>query len=233
MIRVAIVDDERQVREDLAAMVGRFAHETGRSISVTLLEDGAKLVRMEPPPDIVLLDIEMDEVDGMKAARMLRRAGSEAQIIFITNMAQYAIKGYEVSALDFMVKPVRYPSFAFRFSRAVELALQRSRTRITLDTRDGFVRVDVASISYVEVRGHRLVYHTSSEGDLELWGTMRDAASELEPLGFALCNACYLVNLDHVTRIDGEFVYVGDEPLKMSRGKRRAFVDALTLSMRG
>lgn len=214
-------------------MVGRFAHETGVSISVTLLEDGAQLVRLEPPPDIVLLDIEMDEVDGMKAARLLRRAGSEAQIIFVTNMAQYAIKGYEVSALDFMVKPVRYPSFAFRFSRAVELALQRSRTRVALDTRDGFVRVDVASISYVEVRGHRLVYHTTSEGDLELWGTIKAAAAQLEPYGFMLCNACYLVNLDRVTRLEGEYVIVGDTPLKMSRSRRKPFLDALTRAMRG
>ena len=230
MLRVAIVDDEPVAREDLARMVARYAEENLIELSVTELSDGAELVAASPEPDIVLLDIEMGEVDGMAAAHALRDAGVNSQIIFVTNMAQYAIKGYEVGALDFVVKPVRYPVFAFKFRRAVDAASRRRRRRVTVETKDGLVRLESGEILYVEVSGHRLVYHTSS-GDLELWGTMRAAAETLEPSGFALCNVCYLVNLDRVTRLDGDTVYVGDVALKMSRGKRKAFVDALTRSM--
>ena len=90
--------------------------------------------------------------------------------------------------------------------------------------------MDATDILYVEVRGHKLTYHTT-RGPIEIWGTMKAAAAELEPLGFAACNACYLVNLDHVTGLSGEYVRVGEESLKMSRGKSRDFVDALTRSM--
>ena len=80
------------------------------------------------------------------------------------------------------------------------------------------------------MRGHKLTYHTA-RGPIEIWGTMKAATAELGPRGFAACNACYLVNLDHVTGLSGEYVRVGEESLKMSRGKSRDFVDALTRSM--
>lgn len=213
-------------------MVERYATESCVELAVSTYGDGLGVCSADPEPDIILLDIEMPEVDGMKAARRLRAAGVSAQILFVTNMAQYAIKGYEVGALDFLVKPVRYPVLAFKLRRAVELAERRRHRTVWVHATSGPVRLSTRKIIYVEVRGHRLVYHTT-EGDLELWGTMRSAAELLAPLGFALCNVCYLVNLDHVTRLDGDTVYVGDVPLKMSRGKRKAFVDELTRSMRG
>lgn len=232
MLRVAVVDDEPATREELVGMVERYAEENDVRLAAVAAADGADLLAMDPAPDIVLLDIEMDEVDGMKAARMLRRAGCTAEIVFVTNMAQYAIKGYEVGALDFVLKPVRYPVFAFKFARAVELAASRRSRRVVVETKGGVVRLDASEILYVEVRAHRLVYHTT-EGPLELWGTMKSAASELEPLGFALCNACYLVNLDHVTRLEDGFATVGGASLKVSRGRAKAFADALARSMRG
>ena len=172
----------------------------------------------------------MSQVDGMDAAHELRRRGVGAQIVFVTNMAQYAIRGYEVGAFDFVVKPVEYPVFAFKFKRVLEAVRSRRRDLVNLETKDGFVRLDAADILYVEVRGHKLTYHTA-HGPVEVWGTMKAATAELEPLGFAACNACYLVNLDRVTGLSGEYVRVGEESLKMSRGKSRDFVDALTRSM--
>ena len=103
---------------------------------------------------------------------------------------------------------------------------------MVLETKDGFVRLDAADILYVEVRGHRLTYHTT-RGDIELWGTMKAAAEQLSGRGFAACNACYLVNLERVDGLSGEHVSVGGAQLKMSRGKARDFTDALTRSMRG
>lgn len=234
MLDVAIVDDEKNVREELAQMVLRFASQEGIRAKTHAYVDGADLLAAlgagEAVHDIVLLDIEMARVDGMDAAHELRRRGVGTQIVFVTNMAQYAIRGYEVGAFDFIVKPVEYPVFAFKFKRVLEAVRARRRDLVTLETRDGFVRMDAADILYVEVRGHKLTYHTT-RGPIEIWGTMKAAAAELEPLGFAACNACYLVNLDHVTGLSGEYVRVGEESLKMSRGKSRDFVDALTRSM--
>lgn len=232
MLDVAIVDDEKDVRDELAQMVRRFAGQEGMRVGVTCYADGADLLAALDAGrhDVVLLDIEMAEVNGMDCAHELRRRGCDAQIVFVTNMAQYAIRGYEVGAFDFVVKPVEYPVFAFKFKRVVEAVAARRRDRVALETKDGFVRLDAADILYVEVRGHKLTYHTM-HGNIEVWGTMKAAAEELGGRGFAACNACYLVNLERVDGLAGEYVRVAGEQLKMSRGKQREFVDALTRSM--
>mgnify|MGYP000003697097 CR=1 FL=1 len=232
VLRVAVVDDEDVQRAELVSMVERFAREGGLGIATVEFSDGRDLLASGDADklDIILLDIEMADVDGMKAARRLRTAGVTSQIVFVTNMAQYAIKGYEVGAIDFIVKPVRYASFAFKLRRAVEAACARRPRTVWLGSAGEGRRVRTDDIIFVEVRGHRLIYHTV-RGDVELWDTMRHAIELLGGAGFALCNVCYLVNLDRVTRLEGETVYVGDQGLKISRGKRREFVDALTRSM--
>ena len=228
MLRVAIVDDEAEVRSELAGMVARFSDERGEQIVAACYADGKEVLAPGAAGDIVLLDIEMDEVNGMDTARVLRKAGITSEIIFVTNMAQYAIKGYEVSAIDCIVKPVRYTSFSFKFGRAVEAASRKKKSRIAVDTREGLRYIDTASILYVEVKGHKLIYHCV-KGSFEAWGTMKAACTELEPFGFALCNACYLVNLSRVMGVGQEMVTVeGGNELKMSRGRKKSFMDALT-----
>ena len=198
VLDVAIVDDEKDVRDELDQMVRRFAGQEGVRIETRPYADGSELLvaarEGRASHDVILLDIEMSEVDGMDAAHELRRLGCDAQIVFVTNMAQYAIRGYEVGAFDFVVKPVEYPVFAFKFRRVVEAVAARRRDRVVLETKDGFVRLDACR-------------------------------------GFAAGNACYLVNLERVDGLSGEYVRVGGEQLKMSRGRQREFVDALTRSM--
>ena len=133
MLDVAIVDDEKEVREELAQMVLRFASQEGIRAKTHAYVDGADLLAAldagEAVHDIVLLDIEMAQVSGMDAAHELRRRGCDAQIVFVTNMAQYAIRGYEVGAFDFVVKPVEYRVFAFKFKRVVEAVRTPARPR--------------------------------------------------------------------------------------------------------
>ncbi len=231
MLRVAIVDDEAEVRAELSSLIARYADEHGVRILVNEYADGRGFIESGAVEDIVLLDIEMPGINGMDTARLLRKGGVSSEIIFVTNMARYAIKGYEVGALDFVVKPVRYTSFAFKFRRAVEAASRKGSSRIGVGTREGLRYIDTDDIVYVEVMGHKLIYH-GTRGSFEAWGTLKDVCKTLEPFGFALCNACYLVNLAHVVAVSQDMVTVeGGDELKMSRGRKRSFMDALTRPM--
>lgn len=229
MLRIAVVDDEDAQRSELVAMVERYGRENDLELRTLEFADGRGLIESDVAPhlDIILLDIEMADVDGMKAARRLRAAGVAAQIVFVTNMAQYAIKGYEVGALDFIVKPVRYASLAFRLSRAVELALRRRASRVQITCKGVVHQVLASDIHYVEVSRHRLRYHTA-RGVLESWGTMRAARERLEPLGFSPCGASFLINLESVTSLTRDTVTVAGEQVRVSRGYRQEFFDALT-----
>ena len=112
MIRMAIVEDEQQYAKQLREYVDRFSQQLGESFDVTEYSDGDGLVEgFHAQFDIILMDVEMPFLDGMTAAELIRRTDPQVVIIFITNMAQYAIHGYEVDAIEYMVKPVEYYNF--------------------------------------------------------------------------------------------------------------------------
>lgn len=138
MLRVAIVEDEAECREVLRDMISRYAEEQQKQIRVQEFSDGSELVdNYKPDYDILLLDIEMPHLDGMKAAEKIRETDQDVVIVFITNMAQYAIKGYEVNALDFIIKPVNYSTFSMRFTRAIGRVKNREGRRVCLYLLDG------------------------------------------------------------------------------------------------
>ena len=221
--RILIVEDSSAEADVLRGHLSRYAAEKGLSFAVTVLPSAIEFVNGNHPADLIFMDIDLPGINGMEAAQMLRGYDEQTPLVFVTNLAQYAIKGYEVSALDFVVKPVRYPTFAFKLARAVEVASRKRRSRITIPTRDGMRTLNTA-----EVIRHKLIYHTM-QGTFEVWDSLKNASAALEPFGFALCNACYLVNLDKVVGVSQDMVTVeGGDELKMSRGRKREFMDALT-----
>ena len=94
--------------------------ENGVSIELNIFTDGKQIVfDYEPVYDIILMDIEMPGLDGMSAAEKIRETDRDVIIIFITNMAQYAIKGYQVRARSYILKPVNYYSFEMELKEAI------------------------------------------------------------------------------------------------------------------
>lgn len=176
--------------------------------------------------DLVFMDIEMPVMDGMSAIKKLRQIDKNVLVVIVTNLAQYAVNGYELGVFDFMVKPVGYYSVAMRLSRAFETLGTISRRQIRVPSRTGKKMISADALRYVEVMRHMLVFHTAAE-EVCGTGTMKKICELLEGLPFALCNQCYLVNLAYVSGIDGNVVCVGDERLQISAPKRKKFLCAL------
>ena len=141
MIRVAIVEDEAAVREQLAGYVQRCTRQYGTLFEVTMFTDGLEILEeYRPVYDIIFLDVEMPQLDGMETARRIRAMDSEVQLIFITNMAQYAIKGYAVGALDYVLKPVPYFAFSQQLQKAVGQLTRRARQYLAVPVDGGMRR---------------------------------------------------------------------------------------------
>ena len=228
MLRVAIVEDEAECREVLRDMISRYAEEQQKQIRVQEFSDGSELVdNYKPDYDILLLDIEMPHLDGMKAAEKIRETDQDVVIVFITNMAQYAIKGYEVNALDFIIKPVNYSTFSMRFTRAIGRVKNREGRRVCLYLTDGPKWIDSREIYYIDIQNRMLHYHTP-EGVYSVRGTLKDVQEQLADWNFVKCNQCYLVNLKFVSEIKKNFVVVAGTELEISRRNRNAFLAAVT-----
>ena len=227
-MRIAIVEDEAQQREQLHTYIQQYAGETGQSFEVVLFSNGADLLKNYTPQyDIILLDIEMPGLNGMEAAGRLRSMDGDVVLMFVTNMAQYAINGYAVGALDFVLKPVNYYTFTVRLARAIRRARQRKNGQILLTLPDCVRRLDTQQIHYVEVQNRMLHYHTEL-GEFVLRGTMQSAEKELSRYHFVRCNHWYLVNLSHVAEVRRDMVVVAGAELEISRRNRTAFLTALT-----
>ncbi|MGM9537203.1 MAG: LytR/AlgR family response regulator transcription factor [Candidatus Onthomonas sp.] len=228
MLRVAVAEDNETYRDRIERYLDRYSQEHGLKLETTFFSNGLDLVQnYKPGYDIVLLDIMMPDMDGMEAAQQIRQEDERVVLIFITQMTQYAIQGYSVGALDYLLKPVYYETFDLKFTRAVERVRSRAGGQITLLLPGGMKRLKTQDIFYVEIQNHMLHYHTR-EGEYVLRGTMQAAEQELEPYRFAKCNHWYLVNLAHVTEVNKDMVTVAGSQLEISRRNRAAFLNAVT-----
>ena len=162
----------------------------------------------------------------------LRRRGNSGREtqrqcwFFVTSMAQYAVHGYEVDAMDYIVKPLNYFSFSLKMKRAVKQIHSREKQQFIINTRNGLVKTSIDEIKYVEVLGHKVIYHLE-EKDVEAYGSMKKVMEELPNNTFALCNNCYYVNLYYVTSVEGYLVSIGEIQLQISHPRKKSFMKAL------
>lgn len=227
MYHIAVVEDDKMYAAQLREYLKRYGTEKKQKISVTMFSDGEDIVTdYSADFDIILMDIEMKFLDGMSAAERIREKDSEVIIIFITNMPQYAIQGYRVDALDYVLKPLSYFAFSQRIDRAVGRIRKRDTRFVVIPLKGGRRKIDIALLCYVEVRDHDLIYHTV-DGNFGTKGTMKDAEDALKDERFFRCNRCYLVNLDYVENFQGSDVTVNGDVIQVSRSRKKVFLDVL------
>lgn len=229
-MRIAIVDDDMSCIETLKQYITQYQEKNGGLFQVTEYTDGVSFLEESGSYDLIFLDIEMPAMNGMEVAHRIREKNENVCLIFITNLAQYALQGYEVSAFDFIVKPVEYSIFEFKMDRVISAIPRHSRNEVPLKVKNGVLLVAVDDIHYVEIIKHKIIYHTR-QGEYEAWDSMKNVEQRLSPFGFARCNVCFLVNLKHVTELKGDNICVGGNYLKISSPKKKEFVEKLMLSM--
>ena len=233
MYHIAIVEDEREFREQLQSYLKQFEKENNALFQISLFEDGAEILEnYKNEYDIILLDIEMPKVNGMDAAEQIREMDEDVVLMFITNMAQYAIHGYSVGALDFVMKPITYYTFAMKMKRALKRAQKKAPKSLVLNLPDGIKTVEIKKIYYVEVQNRMLHYHTE-DGEIIVRGTLQSAEKVLKPYPFAKCNHWYIVNLMHVKEVNKNIATVGPYLVEISRRNKAVFLKALTEYMGG
>ncbi|MBR2046069.1 MAG: response regulator transcription factor [Agathobacter sp.] len=228
MIKIAIVEDEHAYAMQLQDYLHQYEKEAGEVFEISLFSDGDEIVnKYRPIYDIILMDVEMKFMDGMSAAEEIRKVDTEVVIMFITNMPQYAIRGYAVDALDYVLKPVSYFAFSQKLTRAISRMKKRETKTLSISIKGGTVRLDVANIMYIESQGHTLIFHTAG-ANYETSGTMKDMEKELSNYDFFRGNKGYLINLAHVDSIKDGCAVVRGEQLLLSRARKKEFMETLT-----
>ena len=201
MYHIAIVDDEEAFTTLLSHYLAEYEKENNIKFKVSVFHDGAEILDgYENVYDVILLDIEMPKVNGMDTAFRIREQDGDVALMFITNMANYAIHGYEVGALDFVMKPINYYTFSMKLTRVLKRVRRKQQQEILLTLPDGAVKLSISQIEYIEVQNRMLYYHTT-EGVYSVKGTMTAVEKQFAAYSFAKCNHWYMVNLMHVKEI--------------------------------
>ena len=228
MVKIAIVEDERAYQEQFFAYVKKYEAESGERMEISIFSDGYEIVeKYNASYDIIFLDIQLVVMDGMETAKKIRKLDENVILIFITNMAQYAIQGYEVNALDYVLKPVSYFAFSQELDKAVKKIKLRKGNSLMLLQDKGVVRLRLEQIWYLESQGHHIIVYTE-KGNYTFRKTMKEMEKKLDKDGFVRCNSGYLVNLRYVEEVNENIVTVAGEKLQISRPRKKIFMEALT-----
>lgn len=231
MYRVLIVEDTPAEADLMRALLCRYSAEKGVELSATVLTSALEFIESRRAADLVLMDIDMPGINGMEAAEVFRTYDTETPLIFVTNLAQYAVRGYSVDALDFVVKPVEYPDLAMRLDRAVRVMERNAGTTLALPTADGVRVVACRDVLYVDLLRHDVQYHLAGGEALGMRGSLKAAEAqlaELAPGGFVRVSSGCLVNIAQVTRIEADGVTAADgQKLFFSRSQKKRALEAL------
>ncbi len=228
-MKVAIVEDKKEHIDTLKEHLKKFQAEEQVAFEVSVYPDGLKFLdSYKPGFDLIFMDINMPYIDGLETARRLRDMDRTTCLIFITELSQLAINGYEVSAFDFIIKPIEYPKFKIKLQNAIEWVNKNNLGKICIKNKDMLRMVKFTDIYYVESVEHRIVYHLAGGEEVESWDSLDKIEKKFPAAYFARCGKSYLVNLIHVISVQGNNVTLPGAILPISRLSKKDFIERLT-----
>lgn len=227
--RIAICDDEQNQIEYITSIVTSWSNHKGHSCEIrTFASAEAFLFEYEEDKayDILLLDVEMKNMNGIELAKRIRKDNNRAEIIFITSHFEFVGEGYEVDALHYLIKPISVEKFTQVLTKAAE-KLSIEPPSVVISCEGETVKLYESDILYVESFLHYIVIHTK-DNEYKIKENISVFENRVSDDFYRIYRS-YLVSLKHITRISRTSVNIGNTELPLSRGKydniNRAFIE--------
>ena len=207
--KFAVCDDCAADRQYISDLVKKWADSTGHTIQISLFSSAENFLfcyAEESDYDVLLLDIEMGEMDGVTMAKQLRKTNDTLQIIFITGYSDYISEGYEVAALHYLMKPVKEEKLHSVLERATE-KVKRNEKILNFEVNGEMVRIPVYQIRYADVYGNYVTIHTFEE--LKVKMTLGELEKQLDDRFFR-AGRSVIVNLTMLSRVTKTEIKLND-----------------------
>ena len=226
-INVAVVEDSSEDLANCLSLLEQYGKEKNIVFDIQTFESGgAFLLRFKSQFDFIILDINLASMNGIDLAKTIRTKDEEVTIMFATNLAKYATRGYEVDAVDFVLKPLTYASFYLRLERIMKKIKKKPEAFITTYESGTYQKINTNDILYIEVISHDIIIHKTNGEDAKTYGTLKTYEETLLKHWFIRCNSCYLVNARYIKQVEKlEIKLSNDEIIPISHPKRKSFMD--------
>ena len=227
-IRIAVVEDSTEDLNNCLSLLDQYSKEKKITFDIQTFASGdAFLMRFKSQYDFIILDINLSAMNGIDVARAVRSKDEEVIIMFATNLAKYATKGYEVDAVDFVLKPLTYASFYLRIERVMKKLNKKSDSFLVVPSDGGFNKINLNDVLYIEVISHDIIFHLQNGEDLTTSGTLKKYEEKLKDFWFIRCNSCYLVNARKIKRVEKlDIQLINDQIVAISHPKKKSFMES-------
>ncbi len=226
-MRIAVCEDERIFRKQLVSYLEKVI--TSLDVIIEEYESGERLLEAYEKKkryDVIFLDIEMKQLDGIQTAKKIRTYGQDEAIVFLTSHTEFALDGYEVNALRFLEKPVKEEKL--RETIQTIQGLYKETKSMLLHSKEGEYRIAPERMLYVESVGNDLYLYMEDGKEYKVRKNLKDFYAEVDQRMFFQCHRSYLINLTHVSSYHTKEVVLKDgTSIPVSRGKATALRDRL------
>lgn len=216
MYQIAVCDDDIQMRRFLRSSI----EGAGITCVVKEFSNGAELLREYQEYDILFLDIDMPVVNGIEAAKRIRRKDRKVKIIYVTGYQDYIQRSFDVHPFSFLVKPVSKEMIVEQLGEALLYGREEEKAvTLRLETTEGMAEIAVPDIYYLEYQSRKLRL-VMKQGECMIRGKISVYSEKLFPYGFASPHKSFVINLYHVKAIRGYDIFMmnGDRiPLSQKR----------------
>lgn len=233
MLRIGILDDETQARDRLSFSLYRLLHKEENDLKIIEFSKGEELVswlsKQEGQMDLCFLDIEMEGISGMEAARRIRTFNEEVVFIFLTGYQDYVFDGYSVGAVGYLLKPFTEKKLKETVDRALNRLFRQEQNIFTVTNKEGMFRLPFVKISYFYSSGRKVIAVTKKREYV-----FYDKISNVEEKvgdDYIRIHQRYLIRADQVESVEGESLVICGKRLPISRSYQKQVLMAFMKAM--
>ncbi len=226
MIRTAVCDDEEFFLREISEKITGYFHKKRIEISLRKYVDGNSLINEQTKPDIIFLDIQMNDPNGIETARRLRSQGYDGYLIFVTVLRDNVFDAFEFGAFDYLVKPLDEQRFQSTMDRLLR-SLRSNEERLYVQTKSEQSVIPFSEILYCEVLNRKIDLHLTSGTVITYYDKIDALKGKLDERFFKP-HRSFLVNLEHVRGCRSDMILLdNEEKVPLSKLRTEDFHSAL------
>lgn len=224
---IATCDDEMQYCEQVENFMIRLGNSLEIDIKCDKYSNGKDLLESNfNQYQIIFLDIDINDENGIQIAERIRETNQKVKIIFFTALIQYAVDGYKVNAYRFLIKPIEYEDFVFQLTELLIYLNNVEKNNLSLIKNGQEYIIKIEDIIYVEVMDHKLTYHCTNY-TLTVSGTMQKLENTLREHFFLRIHNSYLINMNYIAEVRSQnLLMTNGNELPIARSKKETFRQA-------